>query len=230
MGRHPARISWVPPSSGTMLCTVNQKGRLGAYYHDSRGRKTTKSPHHAVGVRTHAATIEDALSVWNGFWMKGLAWPKIVGNAPFIWTILAVVPRPYIWGFSPGVAVLFSPKSVSGRRSWAPKRRKPQRKSGAPLAEHAVFFFRWPCNNDEESTFYESSDPTGTFVCYMFFTCLYFPAPGQAVVTGAVLSCPRFLLNFLFRRGFSNPNKCSSSFRRALPTHALALSASRFVH
>ena len=38
-----------------------------------------------------------------------------------------------------------------------------------------------------------------------FFAHLYFPASGQAVVTGVVPSPPRFLPSVLSRIGFSNP-------------------------
>ena len=64
------------------------------------------------------------------------------------------------------------------------------------------------------------------------YTSTFFPASGQAVVTGVVPS-PRFLLTFNFYRayiGFSNQSHCSSIFHRVLLTHALAFSASQFVH
>ena len=54
------------------------------------------------------------------------------------------------------------------------------------------------------------------------FTHIYFPASGQAVVTGVVPSPPAFLPQFLSRIGFSN--------HRVLLNHALALSTSQFVH
>ena len=41
---------------------------------------------------------------------------------------------------------------------------------------------------------------------------------------------PGSCLQFLPRIGFSNPTHCSSIFHRVLLTHALALSASQFVH
>ena len=61
---------------------------------------------------------------------------------------------------------------------------------------------------------------------FIFFTHIYFPAPGQAVVTGVVLSSPRFLPSIAHRLQQSH---CSSIFHRGLLTHALALSASQFV-
>ena len=58
---------------------------------------------------------------------------------------------------------------------------------------------------------------------------LYTPAPGQAVVTGVVISPPRFLpLIFIAHR--AQQSHCSSIFHGVLLTHALALSASQFVH
>ena len=44
---------------------------------------------------------------------------------------------------------------------------------------------------------------TGLFF-FPFFTHIYFPASGQAVVTGVVPSPPGFCLQFLTRIGFSN--------------------------
>ena len=64
-----------------------------------------------------------------------------------------------------------------------------------------------------------------------FFSHIYFPASGQAVVTGVDPSPPRFLpsifIAYLYRVQQSH---CSSIFHRVLLTHALALSASQFVH
>ena len=40
---------------------------------------------------------------------------------------------------------------------------------------------------------------------FFFFAHFYFPASGQAVVTGVLPSPPRFLPQFLSRIGFSNP-------------------------
>ena len=58
---------------------------------------------------------------------------------------------------------------------------------------------------------------------------LYTPAPGQAVVTGVVISPPRFLpLIFIAHR--AQQSHCSSIFHGVLLTHALAPSASQFVH
>ena len=65
-----------------------------------------------------------------------------------------------------------------------------------------------------------------TYFCSSHF---YFPASGQAVVTGVVPSSPRFLpLIFIAHR--VQQSHCSSIFHRVLLTHALALSASQFVH
>ena len=45
-----------------------------------------------------------------------------------------------------------------------------------------------------------------TFFFFFFLTHIYFPASGQAVVTGVVPSLPPgFCLHFLSRIGFSNP-------------------------
>ena len=64
---------------------------------------------------------------------------------------------------------------------------------------------------------------------YIFFAHFYFPASGQAVVTGILPSPPRFLPSiFIAHRVQQSP--CSSIFHRVLLTHALALSASQFVH
>ena len=64
---------------------------------------------------------------------------------------------------------------------------------------------------------------------YFFFSHFYFPASGQAVITGVVPSPPRFLpSSFIALR--VQQSRCSSSFHRVLLTHALALSASQFMH
>ena len=64
---------------------------------------------------------------------------------------------------------------------------------------------------------------------FFFFTHIYFPAFGQAVVTGVVHSPPRFLPS-IFNAHRVQQSHCSSIFHRVLLTHALALSASQFVH
>ena len=56
----------------------------------------------------------------------------------------------------------------------------------------------------------------------------FFPASGQAVVTGVVPSAPRFLLSFFFAHRVQQSH-CSSIFRRVLLTHALGFSASQFM-
>ena len=65
---------------------------------------------------------------------------------------------------------------------------------------------------------------------YLFFSShFYFPASGQAVVTGVVPSPPRFLPSIFIAHRVQH-SRCSSIFHRELPAHALALSASQFVH
>ena len=60
-----------------------------------------------------------------------------------------------------------------------------------------------------------------------FFTHIYFPASGPAVVTGVVPSPPRFSpFNFVAQR--VQQSHCSSIFHRVLLTRALALSTSQF--
>ena len=68
------------------------------------------------------------------------------------------------------------------------------------------------------------------FFCF-FSTHFFFPAFGQAVVTGVVPSPspPRFLPSIFIAHRVQQSH-CSSLFYRVLPTHALALPASRFVH
>ena len=60
-------------------------------------------------------------------------------------------------------------------------------------------------------------------------THIYFPASGQAVVTGVVSSPPRFLPSIFIAHRVQQSH-CSSIFHRVLLTRALALSASQFVH
>ena len=62
-----------------------------------------------------------------------------------------------------------------------------------------------------------------------FFSHFYFPASGQAAVTGVVPSPPRFLPSIFIAHRVQQSH-CSSSFHRVLLTHALALSGSQFVH
>ena len=66
------------------------------------------------------------------------------------------------------------------------------------------------------------------YICF-FFSHLHFPASGQAVVTGVVPSSPRFLPS-IFSAHRVQQSHCTSIFHRVLLTHALALSASQFVH
>ena len=63
---------------------------------------------------------------------------------------------------------------------------------------------------------------------YLFFTHIYFPASGQAVVTGVVRSPLRFLPSIFIAHRVQQSH-CSSIFHRVFLTHALALSASQFV-
>ena len=72
------------------------------------------------------------------------------------------------------------------------------------------------------------AQPTCTYV-YIFFTHIYVPSSGQAVVTGVVLSSPRFLpSNSIAYR--VQKSHCSSIFHRVLLTNALGPSASQLVH
>ena len=64
---------------------------------------------------------------------------------------------------------------------------------------------------------------------FFFFSHFYFPASGQAVVTGVVLSPPRFLPSIFIAHRVQR-SYCSSIFHRVSLTHDLALSASQFVH
>ena len=67
----------------------------------------------------------------------------------------------------------------------------------------------------------------GLLLC-IYITHIYFPASGQAVVTGVVPSPPRFLPTFFISHRVQQSH-CSLIFHRVLLTHALALSASQFV-
>ena len=62
----------------------------------------------------------------------------------------------------------------------------------------------------------------------LFFAHFYFPASGQAVVTGVVPSPPRSLPSIFIAHRVQQSD-CSSIFHRVLLTHALAFSASQFV-
>ena len=64
---------------------------------------------------------------------------------------------------------------------------------------------------------------------YFIFTHIYFPASGQAVVKGVVPSPPRFLPSIFIAHRVQQSH-CFSIFYRVLLTHAIALSASEFVH
>ena len=66
-------------------------------------------------------------------------------------------------------------------------------------------------------------------IMFFFLAHFYFPASGQAVVTGVVPSSPRFLPSIFIAHRVQQSH-CSSIFHRLLLTRALALSASQFVH
>ena len=67
------------------------------------------------------------------------------------------------------------------------------------------------------------------FFFFLLLHTFYFPASGQAVVTGVIPSPPRFLpSSFIAHR--VQQSHCSSIVHQVLLTHALALSASQFVH
>ena len=77
-----------------------------------------------------------------------------------------------------------------------------------------------------------TESPAKRMIIYIFiyiFSHFYFTASGQAVVTGVVPSFPRFLPSIFIAHRVQQSH-CSSSFHRVLLTHALALSASQFVH
>ena len=67
------------------------------------------------------------------------------------------------------------------------------------------------------------------FFFFFFLAHFHFPASGQAVVTGVTPSPPRFLPS-IFIAYRVQQSHCSSIVHRVLLTHALALSASQFVH
>ena len=66
--------------------------------------------------------------------------------------------------------------------------------------------------------------------CPHFFSVshFYFPASGQAVVTGVVPSSPRFLPSIIIAHRVQQSH-CSSIFHRVSLTHALAFSASKSI-
>ena len=67
------------------------------------------------------------------------------------------------------------------------------------------------------------------FFFFFFSHTFTFQLHGQAVVTGVVPSPPRFLPSIFIAHRVQQSH-CSSTFHRVLLTHALALSASQFVH
>ena len=68
-----------------------------------------------------------------------------------------------------------------------------------------------------------------TFFFSFFFSHFYIPTSRHAVVTGVVPSPPRFLPSIFIAHRVQQSH-CSSIFHRMMLTHALALSASQFVH
>ena len=66
------------------------------------------------------------------------------------------------------------------------------------------------------------------YIYIFFFANIYFPASGQAVVTGVVPSSPRFLPSIFIALRVQQSH-CSSIFHRVLLTHAVAFCASQFV-
>ena len=68
-------------------------------------------------------------------------------------------------------------------------------------------------------------------VVLLFFSHIFFPASGQAVVKGVVPSPRRFLPSiFIAHTCRVQQSHCSSIFHQVLLTHALAFSACLFVH
>ena len=63
----------------------------------------------------------------------------------------------------------------------------------------------------------------------LFFTHIYFPASGQAVVTGVVPFPPRFLPSIFIAHRVQQSHCARRFFYRMLLTHSPALSASQFV-
>ena len=97
---------------------------------------------------------------------------------------------------------------------------------GSYLLYHIAFCYCCCCNNNNRIVV---SVINAGLPFYFFFAHFYFPAPGQAVVTGVVPSPARFLPS-IFTAHRVLHSHCSSNFHRVLLTHTLALSASQFVH
>ena len=68
------------------------------------------------------------------------------------------------------------------------------------------------------------------FFPFFFLAYFHFPASGQPVVTGGVIPSPPRFLPSIFVAHRAHQSHCSSIVHRMLLTHALALSASQFVH
>ena len=99
--------------------------------------------------------------------------------------------------------------------------------SPLPTTVHAfIFIGRRIQHFLPSSTRVEFYLPTLIFI---FCSHFYFPASGQAVITGVVPSAPQFLPSIFIAHRVQQSH-CSSIFHRALLTHALALSTSQFVH
>ena len=87
---------------------------------------------------------------------------------------------------------------------------------------YAMIWLTWYAPEEIFSSFFNNN-----IIPFLFFLHIYFPASGQAAVTGVIPSPPRFLPS-IFVAHRVHQSHCSSIFHRVLLTHALALSASQF--
>ena len=78
------------------------------------------------------------------------------------------------------------------------------------------------------SSYHHDHTRTSDYFFILFFAHFYFPASGQAVITGVIPSPPRFLPSFLIAHRVQQSH-CSSILYRVSLAHALAFSASQFV-
>ena len=111
------------------------------------------------------------------------------------------------------------------------------------ICPHNIIYIHAPSNTSDRSITHSLQRCVSTkssisqlecifyfFSACFFFSHCYFPASGQAVVTGVVPSPSRFLpFQLIFNAHRVQQSLCSSIFHRVLPTHALALSTSQFV-
>ena len=108
-----------------------------------------------------------------------------------------------------------------------------KKKSGdSRTVKHSSLYPALLCRAVSTSPCFQSPPtPSDTYFFFFFLLLLhfYFPASGQAVVTGVVPSSPRFLPSIIIAHRVQQSH-CSSIFHRVLLTHALALSASQVVH